>query len=765
MRRLVAILALLPCGACADALSDIVGPVVPMNSGPWAAYDLAVKGDVDAIVNYSMNYVPLTGSALPGTYTLNNVIPITLTGTTAPGVNPGDTILVAWNGPDGAANTRLIMGVASVSGNVITTTNSSGLSNTVWNSSPLSGLTVYTCARCVVDITDPTYGTGLLVYSCGHWGLCGQNGGASWNFYDPALAIYRVYLRTGDPAYLTAFRNFTDTWWEWALQSGAPQGLNPPRWYSLVSQYVRALDLGGAQGTARLAALYGEVYSLNFLSNVGPCRLDGQDNREPGYCLIWAAVGARADSDATRHTNYCSMVTTLVNDALSVQDASGRWNEKNGPFSYAMPGESPWRVFALNQGLARAYDVLNDTTAAGCNNTTLAASVLSALVASGNWVYSSGYDPTGRQIYYDADHPNDGLNATGLVNHGGTCTVTSGSTSFTCSGGVTLQTDFNCNGTDYIGFENSSGSTWTAKLQSCASQTQGTFTSAWGGAEQTTKNYMGNVSAGSYTSINFDSPQIARSLPASSTCHNSASFCVPFGSGLQSGYTNRIGNFDAIWIMGWLYKTTGNATWKTRGDEIFSAAYGGPADGPGGSMPCSGPGCDGYEADYGNVLPGCFGGMVPPPCNRFTNYAGPMNVYAFLGKTVGQVAGIGGADNYLGWRLGGFVPTITTSCPLPNGTQAAAYSYTLAASGDTPITWSITSGSLPTGLTLNSSTGNISGTPTVPGLATFAFQATNAIGSAPNGPLNCNLTVDSSTSGHTGSRTGGGARINNGRVH
>jgi len=57
---------------------------------------------------------------------------------------------------------------------------------------------------------------------------------------------------------------------------------------------------------------------------------------------------------------------------------------------------------------------------------------------------------------------------------------------------------------------------------------------------------------------------------------------------------------------------------------------------------------------------------------------------------------------------------------LPSVTVGAAYSQTLAATGGVaPYTWSITSGKLPAGLTLGSSTGVISGTPTASGTAKF----------------------------------------------
>ncbi len=75
-----------------------------------------------------------------------------------------------------------------------------------------------------------------------------------------------------------------------------------------------------------------------------------------------------------------------------------------------------------------------------------------------------------------------------------------------------------------------------------------------------------------------------------------------------------------------------------------------------------------------------------------------------------------------------YAPTITTKS-LPNGTVGAAYSQTLAATGSGTITWSITSGSLPAGLNLNESTGEITGTPTAEGSSTFTVKAENRYGS------------------------------------
>ena len=71
------------------------------------------------------------------------------------------------------------------------------------------------------------------------------------------------------------------------------------------------------------------------------------------------------------------------------------------------------------------------------------------------------------------------------------------------------------------------------------------------------------------------------------------------------------------------------------------------------------------------------------------------------------------------------VPTITTTS-LPDGTVGVAYSATLqATNGTPPYTWSLDSGSLPAGLTLNSSTGAITGTPTAAGTSPFTAEVTD----------------------------------------
>jgi hypothetical protein len=90
------------------------------------------------------------------------------------------------------------------------------------------------------------------------------------------------------------------------------------------------------------------------------------------------------------------------------------------------------------------------------------------------------------------------------------------------------------------------------------------------------------------------------------------------------------------------------------------------------------------------------------------------------------------------------VPQLTiTTASLPNGVVGVAYSLTLAATGGGgSYGWQLTSGSLPAGLTLNASTGLISGTPTAVATATpLSFKVTDSGSPVQTATTTLSLTI------------------------
>ncbi len=108
-------------------------------------------------------------------------------------------------------------------------------------------------------------------------------------------------------------------------------------------------------------------------------------------------------------------------------------------------------------------------------------------------------------------------------------------------------------------------------------------------------------------------------------------------------------------------------------------------------------------------------------------------------------------------------PTITTTA-MNTMYVSISFSQTLVATGSSPITWAVTAGSLPAGLSLNTSTGAITGTPTTAAAYSFTITATNSTGSdgqaytgsvaaSPTPPTVTTTTLTSMTQGVSFSET------------
>ena len=87
-----------------------------------------------------------------------------------------------------------------------------------------------------------------------------------------------------------------------------------------------------------------------------------------------------------------------------------------------------------------------------------------------------------------------------------------------------------------------------------------------------------------------------------------------------------------------------------------------------------------------------------------------------------------------------------TSTTLPSGVVGTSYSTTLAASGGiTPYSWSVTSGSLPAGVSLSASTGVISGTPTAVGTSNFTIKVSDAATPADTASASVSIVISSAS--------------------
>ena len=94
-----------------------------------------------------------------------------------------------------------------------------------------------------------------------------------------------------------------------------------------------------------------------------------------------------------------------------------------------------------------------------------------------------------------------------------------------------------------------------------------------------------------------------------------------------------------------------------------------------------------------------------------------------------------------------YSPVKVATTTLPDATYGTPYSAALAATGGgKPYTWSMTSGSLPTGLSLDPATGVISGTPTgTPGMSTTVFKVTDNYNQTDSAPVSITVAAAHTT--------------------
>jgi hypothetical protein len=168
---------------------------------------------------------------------------------------------------------------------------------------------------------------------------------------------------------------------------------------------------------------------------------------------------------------------------------------------------------------------------------------------------------------------------------------------------------------------------------------------------------------------------------------------------------------------------------------------------------------------YGSPL-AASGGIAPI---TWSVTSGALPPGLSLDPTSGQISGIPTAENLsppsftvtatdsaipsqtatatLSIAVGAPLPLSVATTLLPEGLSGTPYSAPLRANGGVgPFTWVITSGILPSGLSLDSPTGIISGLPTAVSSAKFSVQVTDSESPAQTASTSLSIAVGSSTS-------------------
>lgn len=592
------------------AQDSLLGPLIQDGASPFPFGDLAEKATASNIAPAAIAEVPVLGSALAGTVSwTQGTGTVTTTNDLTSTVAVNDSIVIAWTTVDGALTGRTIMGVSGVTSTTLTfyTNNFAPTS---------SGVTIY-------KISSATDSHGLNYNS---W--VAQTPAVTWNYYDVAIGLYRLYYRTGNTTYQTQARAFADINWQWVIDHGYT--FPNPRAASMISQFFRALD-GHSE---RFPGLYNEITNLVRLWG-DPTASPAIDNREAGYTLWDVALGAKTDTDPTRHAQYCTWLATFVPTWNSVQAADGSWPENeyalnptfaSAPKTFTNPflfQGAPWREAINVKAMEAAYEALNNPADSTCYTPSLATSTLTAITNAVTWQNNYGRDTSNRGIYYEL---NSQSNDQSTVIPAGTASITRTSTALT-GVGTNWQTAGYCDGTHFIGFR-TPGTIY--KIASCTSDTAATLSVAYG-------------LYGESSNLSGSTIAVAPAASTGAACHSSATYCYN-GTGDRNLTRTVCGG------IAWLYSVTFNPTFLGWANECLSAQLGGPTAGltsavsiPSFVLPCSGVACDGYVSDAFTAAPDCSATGNVPPCV----FGG--SLYGNLGKNFGEAFGAPGIDNALAW--------------------------------------------------------------------------------------------------------------------
>jgi hypothetical protein len=609
------------------ALDYILGPLTMWGTSPWPWYDLAERAAADAILPYVTKY-PDPGTLLSGTISLgslSNGNPPAVIGTGTQfttELKVGDSIAFSWPAPDGLIG-QWRVNVASITDDTHLSLDTNGYPRPF----PFSDLSAYK-----IDRSQYTY-----------WGD-NQNVTTNWNFYDDALAFYRLYYRTGIDDYLMAARQLADGWYHYANDHGYT--IQPPRFASQQGIMVRALEGHPEYWNGILAYM---VYPLSWsaqFNQMTPYPSGTQiEPRENGYMLRWGALIAKLHPDPAIRQKWCTNIANAVTNVWPyVHDDLGNleedvYNENPGyPYKAYQGrfGSSPWRGTIALLGLQQAYDVLNDPGA--CNNSVAASQALSVMTQFADFVhdygtgsgrgqlYSVGYETVGQDPLAAKGYDQSTPQTTGTLSVvKGSTTVTGTGTNFMTvfvgvsgSGSTQPAVQYGAQlsrATKYIGIPAGNGCNLTLEVASVQSDSELTLTQPWPSNCPNATNVTSSVGW-------------VATWEGQKNCFSLAPYC----EGGPTGDRSLTHDIHAAYL--WTWMTTGDPKYYDWATDSLGADYGGSAGGPGSSLPPKGPRSDGLTGNLTDPLPPCGS----PPCGGF----GALNA---MGKALGMSAGAGNAPN------------------------------------------------------------------------------------------------------------------------
>lgn len=626
-------------------VAGIVGPLTPWGSScdPWPWYDIAEIGVEQSLRAYHVAPASDSNSVNPGTITVASNGTITGSGThftsDCGGTCSGKTIAILWNADGGTGSGRYLVTIS------VTNDTSASIGGSL---KPPAADFVNVQYR-VVNGDDWNY-----------W----YSGNTNWNYYDQAIAMYRIYYRTGITQFLTDAQTLVDLFWTYGLDHGYGTQVGLPRTWALGGVMVRALETGNT-------AMWNGIEYLTGVSTTCSACQHTADVREEGYGTLYYALRTLYDpnlpGNPTAQSSVCSNLAGNINNhwmPMLNTDASGNvtdttyWGQNaygnNASYPNSAPDVEAWQAGITGIGFARASDAL---ASPGCNNPTAALHAQNLAVSTANFVYQ--YGATGNRtippangggkgrvgVTYQMGAQADGENSlapcsgrlAGAQQIGGApCTagtisgtagspiITGSGTNFVSGGFCNSLNSYNSlyNLPNFLGITASGAFTGQEvhQIASCDSDTQITLT--------------GNV-------VTSFSGRYYQVTPTDAY----ATYCFPG----KEGYCEGAGTPDFVLetggMFGWVFNHTRNLMYRIWGDDLYGATYGGADGGPGaaGSATTGVMASGSYAFSYFAILPACTSST--PPCG------GSGGGYQ-LGKPFGQGSGIAGAaDNYFAYRL------------------------------------------------------------------------------------------------------------------